>query len=123
MSGYHNNYEADPVGLRQTIQQLEGLAGAPKQMRTNFERTVQATSGWNGVDDDFHDKTEDQDKQQIESCRAVIDSLGELLTGLQSAVRQSLGSIEDVHKTVQDEIHNAQTNVGNYDDSGDHGKR
>ncbi|MGX9229124.1 hypothetical protein ACWV95_28745 [Streptomyces albus] len=53
----------------------------------------------------------------------MIDSLGELLTGLQSAVRQSLGSIEDVQKTVQDEIHNAQANVGNYDDSGDHGKR
>ncbi|MGX9229123.1 hypothetical protein ACWV95_28740 [Streptomyces albus] len=52
MSGYHNNYQADPVGLRETIQQLDGLAGVPTKMRTDFERTVQATSGWNGVDDD-----------------------------------------------------------------------
>ncbi|NSC24352.1 hypothetical protein FM076_25655 [Streptomyces albus subsp. chlorinus] len=122
MSGYHNTYEADPVGLRKTLQQLEGLAGAPKQMRVKFERTVQATSNWNGTDDDFYKQTEDQDKQQIESCRAVVDSLSEFLTGLQSAVRQSLGSIEGVHQDVQEKIHDAQSNAGDYT-SGDHGKR
>ncbi|MDJ1134914.1 hypothetical protein [Streptomyces iconiensis] len=121
MSGYHNNYQADTSGLRDTLQQLDGLAGAPRKLLADFDRTVQGTSAWNGQDDDFHDETEKQDQQQIESCRNLVGSLEEFLTGLQSAVGQSLGSIKGVQQNVQDNIHDAQSNADAYG-TGGHGK-
>ncbi|AZS88748.1 hypothetical protein ACIQKE_19225 [Streptomyces griseoviridis] len=121
MSGYHNNYEADLVDLRQAPEVIGGMAGAPKKLRGRFQGTVAATSAWNGQDDEFHGQTEAQDKRQIESCLAVVDSLDEFLTGWQSAIMKSLGSIEDVHQDVQDRIHDAQSNAGEHG-SGGHGK-
>ncbi|MEU5834906.1 hypothetical protein ABZ820_14700 [Streptomyces diacarni] len=122
MSGYHNNYQADLVGLDQTFQQLDGMAGAPKRLLDDFDRSVEATRWWNGTDDDFHDETEDQDQRQIESCRKFVGSLEMFTAGLQSAVRKSMGSIEGVHTDVQDQIHDAQQNAGSYDTGGG-GKR
>jgi hypothetical protein len=120
MSGW-NNYEADLGDLRAAREVIGGMAGAPKKMRGRFQGTVAATEEWNGRDDDFFDSTEGQNKRQKESCLAVLDSLDEFLTGWQSAILKSVGSIEGVHSDVQDRIHEAQSNSGDYT-TGGHGK-
>lgn len=120
--GFSNNYEADTDGLSETDQRIGGMVGRPKQLRAQFERTVQNNALWKGWDDDFHDQMKDQETLQNESCTGLLDSLEGFFTGLQSAVRESLGSIKGVQQDAKDRIHEGQSNAGNYDDGG-HGKR
>ncbi|MFF4172337.1 hypothetical protein [Streptomyces sp. NPDC001744] len=122
MSGFSNNYEADTDGLRETTRRIGGLAGRPGKLRAQFDRTVQGTALWKGWDDDFHDRMKDQETQQNESCTGLLDALEGFFTGLQSAVLESLGSIEGVQQEAKDAFHGGRQDAGNQDDGG-HGKR
>lgn len=122
MSGYYNNYEARPADVKRATDEIGALAEAPKEARARFDSTEQAVYGWNGHDDDFFQQSNPQYLAQNESCRAVLDGLGQFLTGLQAATMESLRSIGQTQAAVQDSIDDAKLNAENYRNGGN-GKR
>ncbi|MFE3068535.1 hypothetical protein [Streptomyces sp. NPDC059247] len=121
MSGT-GNYQADTVGLRQTILAIEDTAETPKKLLARFDGAVGNYAPWKGEDDDLHDQLKLQEDQQNETVRGVLGGVGGVLTGLRAAVLESLTSIQNVQRDVQERIHDGRSN-GDGGDTGGHGKR
>ncbi|MFI0778976.1 hypothetical protein [Streptomyces sp. NPDC021212] len=122
MSGYYNNYEANPSGMKRALDGIRGNAEAPKEAKARFTRLKDGVEGWNGHSDEFFQETNSQWLAQNESCEGFIDGVSQFMIGLESAVQESLRSIGQTQGAVQDRIDEAKVNADNYRNGG-HGKR
>ncbi|GAB3962870.1 hypothetical protein [Streptomyces sparsus] len=117
-------YEADPGGLRRSIEEMKNLPALAKQMGEDFRRQENDYTEWPGWTDDFAHQVRPKYEENNRYCTDIAQGLYEALDALVSATLTNLENIEGTRSDTTEQIqaHQRRTDEALQDDGGQ-GKR
>ncbi|WP_405389898.1 hypothetical protein OG596_19615 [Streptomyces sp. NBC_01102] len=102
-------YEADPTGLRRSIEEMKRLPGLAKRMGEDFRREENDYTEWPGWTDDFARGVRPQYEENNRYCTDISQSLYEALDALVSATLTNLENIEGTRTDATEKIREHRT--------------
>ncbi|MEV8226002.1 hypothetical protein AB0P41_07985 [Streptomyces sp. NPDC079167] len=117
-------YEADPGGLRRSIEEMKNLPALAKKMGEDFRRQENDYTEWPGWTDDFARDVRPKYEENNRYCTDITQGLYEALDALVSATLTNLENIEGTRTDTTEQIqaHQRKTNEALGGDGGQ-GKR
>lgn len=97
-------YEANPAGLRRSIEEMKRLPALAKKMGEDFRLQENDYTQWPGWTDDFARQVRPQYQKNNEYCTEVAQSLYMALDALVSATLTSLENIEGTRTDATEKI-------------------
>ncbi|MCX5411563.1 hypothetical protein [Streptomyces sp. NBC_00059] len=117
-------YEADPGGLRRSIEEMKSLPALAKRMGQDFRRQENDYTDWPGWTDDFAREVRPKYEENNAYCTDIAHGLYEALDVLVSATLTNLENIEGTRTDATEQIaaHRRKTDEALHGDGGQ-GKR
>ncbi|MGW2209725.1 hypothetical protein [Streptomyces sp. NPDC001781] len=97
-------YEADPSGLRRSIEEMKSLPALARRMVQDFRHHESAYTPWPGWTDDFARQVRPQYQRNNTYCADIVQELYEALDALVSATLTNLENIESTRSDATDRI-------------------
>lgn len=101
-------YEADPAGLRSSIERMRALPVLARKLGEDFTNYERSFTEWPGWTDDFAHQVRPVYNSNNEYCLGVSTTLFEALDGLVSATLACLENIEETRIDSQERIREHQ---------------
>ncbi|MFF1464363.1 hypothetical protein [Streptomyces sp. NPDC058330] len=113
-------YEADPSGLRRSVEEMKSLPVLAKRMVQDFRHQESAYTAWPGWTDDFALQVRPRYQRNNTYCADVVQGLYEALDALVSATLANLENIESTRTdaTERIEAHSRRTHEGSQGQGG-----
>jgi hypothetical protein len=97
-------YEADPAGLRRSIEGMKRLPEMAKKLGTDFRQEENSYTEWPGWTDDFARSARPQYDDNNEYCLRISTALHSALDALVSATLANLDNIEGTQSDATERI-------------------
>ncbi|MEU3599343.1 hypothetical protein ABZ714_11515 [Streptomyces sp. NPDC006798] len=99
--GYGPHFEADPARLSAFISEARTLAQRLKRVANDFPATVEPTSMWYGINDDYAQETGPQAEREF---RYVMDGLNLVAKGFEGSVEGHFAALRKINSTQSENL-------------------